>query len=59
MPTVYDLRLAGALSQKARYFNRNMKVHVYVDTGMGSIGVKSNKAVGVCKGIKDDAKHHR
>lgn len=45
MPTVYDLGLAGALSKKARYFKRNVKVHVYVDTGMGSIGVKHNKAV--------------
>lgn len=52
MPTVYDLKLAGAISQRAHYFSRNMKVHVYVDTGMGSIGVKHNKAVEFVKALK-------
>ena len=52
MPTVYDSGLAGALSKKACYFNRNVKVHVYVDTGMGSIGVKHNKAVEFVKALK-------
>ncbi|MBI5308145.1 MAG: alanine racemase, partial [Planctomycetes bacterium] len=32
MPAVYDLGLAGTLSKRARYFNRNVKAHVYVDT---------------------------
>ncbi len=44
-PTVYDLKLADVLSKRANYFNKIMKVHVYVDTGMGSIGVKYDKAV--------------
>ena len=44
-PTVYDLKLADVLSKRAYYFNTIMKVHVYVDTGMGSIGVKHDKAV--------------
>jgi alanine racemase len=44
-PTVYDLKLAEVLSKRAYYFNTIMKVHVYVDTGMGSIGVKHDKAV--------------
>ncbi len=51
MPTVYDLGLVGVLSKKARYFKRNVKVHVYVDTGMGSIGVKHNKAVEFVKSL--------
>ncbi|HHT9107559.1 MAG TPA: alanine racemase [Candidatus Wunengus sp. YC63] len=44
-PTIYDLKLAEVLSKRAYYFNTIMKVHVYVDTGMGSIGVKHDKAV--------------
>src|SRR3990170_8965755 len=35
IPTVYDSKLAEVLSKKATYFNKNLKVHVYVDTGMG------------------------
>ena len=44
-PTAYDLKLADMLSKKANYFNKVVKVHVYVDTGMGSIGVRYDKAV--------------
>jgi len=52
-PTVYDLKLAEVLSKRAYYFNTIMKVHVYVDTGMGSIGVKHNKAVEFVKFAKN------
>jgi alanine racemase len=52
-PTVYDLKLAEVLSKRAYYFNTIMKVHVYVDTGMGSIGVKHNKAVEFIKSLKE------
>jgi len=51
-PTVYDLKLAEVLSKRAYYFNTIMKVHVYVDTGMGSIGVKYDKAVEFVKFAK-------
>ena len=37
-PTVYDKRLAIALSEAAQRLHKALKVHVYVDTGMGSIG---------------------
>ena len=53
IPTVYDLKLAEVLSKKAIYFNKKLKVHVYVDTGMGSIGVKYNKAVEFVQSLKD------
>ena len=52
-PTVYDLKLADVLSKRANYFNKIMKVHVYVDTGMGSIGVKYDKAVEFVKFVKN------
>ena len=52
-PTVYDLKLADVLSKRAYHFNKVIKVHVYVDTGMGSIGVKHNKAVEFIKSLKD------
>ena len=52
-PTVYDLKLAEVLSKKANYFNKIVKVHVYVDTGMGSIGMKYNKAVEFVKSLED------
>lgn len=52
-PTIYDLKLAEILSKRAYYFNTIMKVHVYVDTGMGSIGVKHNKAVEFVKFAKN------
>ena len=53
IPTVYDVKLAEALSKKATYFNKKLKVHVYVDTGMGSIGVKYDKAVEFVKSVKN------
>jgi len=52
-PTIYDLKLAEVLSKRAYYFNTIMKVHVYVDTGMGSIGVKHDKAVEFVKFAKN------
>ena len=52
-PTVYDLKLADVLSKRAYHFNKVIKVHVYVDTGMGSIGVKHNKAVEFIKSLKE------
>lgn len=52
-PTVYDLKLAEVLSKRAYHFSKVIKVHVYVDTGMGSIGVKHNKAVEFIKSLKE------
>lgn len=45
MPTVYDMRLASLLSKRAGDFHKTIKVHIYVDTGMGSIGVKHTMAL--------------
>jgi len=53
IPTVYDLKLAGVLSKKANYFNKAVKIHVYVDTGMGSIGVKYDRAIEFVKSLQD------
>ena len=52
-PTIYDLKLAEVLSKRAYYSNTIMKVHVYVDTGMGSIGVRHDKAVEFVKFAKN------
>lgn len=57
-PTVYDLKLAEVLSKRAYYFNTIMKVHVYVDTGMGSIGVKYDKAIEFIKVVKNLKNFH-
>lgn len=53
IPTVYDLELAGILSKRAQFFHKTVNVHVYVDTGMGSIGVRYNKAVAFVKALHD------
>ncbi|UJS18638.1 MAG: alanine racemase [Candidatus Jettenia sp.] len=52
-PTVYDLKLASVLSKRAVYLNKIVKVHMYVDTGMGSIGVKYTRAVEFIQGIQE------
>lgn len=52
-PAVYDVKLAALLSEKAVCFNRKLNVHVYVDTGMGSIGVKHDKVIEFIKAIKN------
>lgn len=44
IPTVYDLKLAEVLSKKAQRLKKTVDVHVYVDTGMGSIGVRFDRA---------------
>lgn len=53
IPTVYDLKLAEAISKRAHSFNRVINVHVYVDTGMGSIGVKHDRAVEFIRSLQD------
>jgi alanine racemase len=53
MPTLYDLKLASLLSKRASDFDKIMKIHIYVDTGMGSIGVKYAGAVEFVKSIKN------
>ncbi|MCF6158605.1 MAG: alanine racemase [wastewater metagenome] len=53
IPTIYDVSLASLLSQRAGNLSRILKVHIYVDTGMGSIGVKHTKAVDFVKCIKN------
>ena len=39
---------------KTFYFNRELKVHVKIDTGMNRLGVDFNNAVGFIKRINDD-----
>ncbi|OOP54935.1 MAG: alanine racemase [Candidatus Brocadia carolinensis] len=53
IPSVYDLELAGILSKRAQFFHKIVNVHVYVDTGMGSIGVRYDKAVEFVKSLHD------
>ncbi len=52
-PTLYDVKLAGLLSEKAVLLNKVVKVHVSVDTGMGSIGVRFDRAIEFIRCIKD------
>lgn len=40
--TVFDLDVAGALSRAARELDRQVRVHVKVDTGMGRLGLLPN-----------------
>lgn len=53
IPTVYDVKLAFLLSQRAAYVNKIVRVHIYVDTGMGSIGVKYARAIEFVQGIQE------
>lgn len=53
IPSVYDLGLAEVLSKRAQYFQKTMNVHVYVDTGMGSIGVRYDKAVEFVRSLQE------
>ena len=53
IPAVYDLKLARVLSKRAHELHKTIPVHVYVDTGMGSIGVRYDKAVEFVKSLRD------
>lgn len=53
IPTVYDLKLAGQISKRAHYYKRVINVHVYVDTGMGSIGIKHDMAIEFIRSLQD------
>ncbi|MGQ3685718.1 MAG: alanine racemase [Candidatus Loosdrechtia sp.] len=52
IPAIYDLKLASLLAKRASDFNKVIKVHIYVDTGMGSIGVKHTGAAEFVKSVK-------
>ena len=55
IPTVFTKKHLEVLSKnKPSYFNRKLKVHVKVDTGMNRLGVDFNNAVGFIKRINDD-----
>ncbi|MCI0691376.1 alanine racemase [candidate division KSB1 bacterium] len=43
--TLYDLRLAQTVSQRAQALGRTAQVHVKIDTGMGRVGLLPNEAV--------------
>ena len=51
--TVCNKELAYALSKKARAANKNVSVHIKIDTGMGRIGVWHKKALEFVKMLKD------
>jgi alanine racemase len=53
IPAVYDLKLARVLSKRAHELHKTIPVHVYVDTGMGSIGVRYDKAVEFVRSLRD------
>lgn len=44
IPTVFDLKTAKRISDAAYRENRNIPVHIKVDTGMGRIGLNVNDA---------------
>jgi alanine racemase len=41
--TIYSMEAAQALSRAALALNRNVKVHVKIDTGMGRLGVRAGQ----------------
>jgi alanine racemase len=43
-PSVFDVKIARALSKEARRRNIQMPVHIKVDTGMGRVGLDMRKA---------------
>lgn len=45
--TVYDLKMAQALSDRAKSLDRPVKIHLKVDTGMGRVGmvIEKNQAI--------------
>ncbi|MCK7520820.1 MAG: alanine racemase [Ignavibacteriales bacterium] len=55
IPTVFTKKHLEILSKsKPVYFNRELKVHVKIDTGMNRLGVDFNNSVGFIKRINDD-----
>jgi alanine racemase len=52
MPTVSTLEEARRFSDAAARLNRNVNVHVKVDTGMGRLGVLPNEASALCDQIQ-------
>ncbi|MBU8910407.1 MAG: alanine racemase [Desulfobacterales bacterium] len=45
--TVYGLKMAKALSSKAKLLNKPVKVHLKIDTGMGRVGMIIDKNKGL------------
>ncbi len=43
IPVVYTYQAALALSEKAAFFGRNIKVHIKVDTGMSRLGILADE----------------
>ena len=41
--TVYDLKMAKALSYEAKFLDRPVKTHIKIDTGMGRVGMVIEK----------------
>ncbi|MDR4508545.1 MAG: alanine racemase [Candidatus Brocadiaceae bacterium] len=52
-PTVYDMKSAELIAKRALDFQKKVKIHIYVDTGMGSIGVQHNKSVAFVAKVMD------
>lgn len=50
--TIADRNIASALSQSAKRFNKTVKAHIKVDTGMGRIGIWHEDAIDFIKWVK-------
>ncbi len=50
--TVYGLQMAEDLSQNAGKLNKKLKVHLKIDTGMGRVGMVTNKDLSYKKATK-------
>ncbi len=53
---VYSYEYAREISQFAREFNCEIKIHIKIDTGMGRIGFQYDKNLSVCSEISDVCK---
>ncbi len=50
--TVFQWETAAALSSHARRWNKTVRVHVKVDTGMGRLGIQPDEAVSFVRRVK-------
>ena len=51
---IFSHDIAELLNQRAKEKNKNIKVHIKIDSGMGRIGVRdSDEALSLCFAIKD------
>ncbi len=56
--TIYDPQMVQAYTQQAALLNRSLDVQVKVDTGMGRLGIPSEKAMEFIYQIKEQKEFH-